>query len=47
MRLIFSKIIWFFDLELMPESQNWISDQYVYTTWEKVPLKIKITRIRD
>lgn len=47
MRLIFAKMIWFFDLELMPESHNWPQQQYIYTTWEKVPLKIKITRFRE
>ncbi|KAK5728388.1 hypothetical protein LTR15_001524 [Elasticomyces elasticus] len=39
MRLIFAKMIWWFDLELMPEAKNWVEQQYIYTTWEKVPLK--------
>lgn len=46
MRLILAKMIWNFDLELMPECKNWPSDQYIYTTWEKVPLMIKLHPVK-
>ena len=46
MRLILAKMIWWFDLELMPECRNWPGDQFIYTTWEKIPLKIKVTPVK-
>jgi len=42
MRLILAKLIWHFDLELMADSMNWPEKQYIYTSWEKIPLKIKL-----
>lgn len=41
MRLILAKIIFNFDFELLPESQQW-TDQRVFTLWEKKPLMVKI-----
>ncbi|RDI88055.1 hypothetical protein Vi05172_g1947 [Venturia inaequalis] len=41
MRLILAKIIYNFDFELLPESQEW-ADQRVYTLWEKKPLMVKL-----
>jgi len=46
MRLILAKLIWHFDFDLMPESQDWIEQQFIYTTWEKVPLKIRLTPVQ-
>ncbi|KAJ5941998.1 Averantin hydroxylase [Penicillium verrucosum] len=43
LRLILAKIFWHFDLELSPECRNWPKDQYIYTSWEKIPLKVRIT----
>lgn len=37
MRLIMSKLLYTFDLQLCPESNNW-ADQDVYKLWEKKPL---------
>jgi cytochrome P450 len=45
MRLIFAKMLWHFDIELADDTQKWIEDQYIYTTWEKIPLKIKLTPV--
>ncbi|KAG8631997.1 hypothetical protein KVT40_001137 [Elsinoe batatas] len=42
MRVIFAKILYNFELELMPESANWI-DQKMYTLWEKPKLMVKFT----
>lgn len=40
MRLILSKVIYNFDLELCPEEKSWI-DQKVYLLWEKLPLMVR------
>ncbi|OCK73526.1 benzoate 4-monooxygenase cytochrome P450 [Lepidopterella palustris CBS 459.81] len=42
MRLMLSKLLFNFDIELCPESQNW-SDQKVFVLWEKHPLMLKLT----
>ena len=41
MRLILSKLIWRFDIELCDSSRGWI-DQKVYMLYEKPPLEIKL-----
>ncbi|EOD51467.1 putative cytochrome p450 protein [Neofusicoccum parvum UCRNP2] len=41
MRLILANVLWHYDLELCPESQNW-EDQKVYIIWEKGPLMCKL-----
>lgn len=43
MRLILAKMLWHFDFKLTPECANWPKDQYIYTSWEKIPLKVHIT----
>lgn len=40
MRLIFAKLLWNFDIELCPESDNW-TDQRIFILWEKHPLMVK------
>jgi len=42
MRLFMSKVLFNFDLKLLPESRNWIADQKIYSLWEKTPLMVKI-----
>ena len=44
MRVILARMIWNFDMELMPDSLNW-TDQGVYTLWEKGPLRVKLTPV--
>ncbi|KAL2261273.1 hypothetical protein VTK26DRAFT_4494 [Humicola hyalothermophila] len=41
MRLILARLLWNFDLELMPESRNW-NDQRVYLIWEKGTMNVKV-----
>ncbi|KAF2280273.1 cytochrome P450 [Westerdykella ornata] len=41
MRLIISKVLYNFDLELCPESDNWMN-QDTYIIWEKPPLMVKL-----
>ncbi|VUC29101.1 unnamed protein product [Clonostachys rosea] len=43
MRLIFARLLWTYDIELMQESQNW-SDQKIFALWEKKQLKVKLTK---
>lgn len=43
MRLILAKMLWHFDFTLTPECANWPKDQYIYTSWEKIPLKVHIS----
>jgi hypothetical protein len=46
MRIILSKILFHFDLELEPESENWRT-QEVYTLWQKPALNVKLTPVRE
>lgn len=41
MRLILAKMLYSFDMELAPESKDWL-DQKVFLVWEKKPLFVKI-----
>lgn len=41
MRLILTKLVRNFDMELMPEPNNWL-DQDVFIVWEKHPLFVKL-----
>lgn len=41
-RLIFARMLWNFDFELMEESRDW-TDQKIFTLWEKKSLNIKLT----
>jgi hypothetical protein len=45
MRIIAVKLLWSYDLELCPESENWI-DQKAYTLWEKPDLRVKFRPAR-
>lgn len=42
MRMILARVLWNFDLELQPESENWVTDNRTYTLWEKGDLKVKL-----
>lgn len=46
MRIILAKILFHFDLELMPESENW-RDQEVYTLWQKPALNVRLVPVRS
>jgi hypothetical protein len=45
MRIIAAMMLWHYDLELCPESKNWI-DQKVYTLWDKPELMIKARHVQ-
>lgn len=41
MRLIGANVFYHFDIELCPESEDWV-DQGIYVLWEKKPLMCKL-----
>ncbi|KAF2478053.1 cytochrome P450 monooxygenase-like protein [Lindgomyces ingoldianus] len=41
MRLILTKVLWNFDLELVDRERDWF-DQKVFTLWDKPPLMVKL-----
>jgi len=45
MRLIFAKLIWNFDFELMPESRHW-DIQETFLLYEKGPLCSRLALVR-
>ena len=40
LRLIAAKMLWHFDVQLSPESENWLSELKVHGVWEKKPLMV-------
>ncbi|KAL6918601.1 hypothetical protein ACHAP8_010991 [Fusarium lateritium] len=44
MRLLLTRLLWKFDVEIMPESKNW-NDQNIYLLWEKSNLQVKLTEV--
>ena len=43
-RLILASLVWAFDIELEPETGNWM-EQDVYLTWVKRPLMVRIREV--
>lgn len=43
MRLILTKLLYTFDLELAPESSRW-ADQEMYNLWRRPDLKVRLFR---
>ncbi|KAI0181795.1 benzoate 4-monooxygenase cytochrome P450 [Hypoxylon sp. FL1284] len=46
-RVIVAKLIYNFDVELMPESNSWLTNQKNYMAWHKPPLMVKLTPVYD
>lgn len=44
MRLIMARLLWNFDLELMPDSEKW-AQQKIYILWEKGPLNVRLRKV--
>lgn len=44
MRLLATKLLYNFDLELLPESEGWL-DQDIFTLWQKKPLFCKVKAV--
>ncbi|KAI2464300.1 benzoate 4-monooxygenase cytochrome P450 [Annulohypoxylon bovei var. microspora] len=45
-RVILAKLIYNFDIELMPECSKWLENQKNYIAWHKPPLMVKLTPVR-
>ena len=45
MHLILTRVLWRFDLELLPESRGWYS-QRVFGLWEKGGMMVKLTPVQ-
>ena len=45
MRLLLTKVLYNFNLELCDESREWMERQKVYILWEKLPLMVKVTSV--
>ncbi|KAL8312494.1 hypothetical protein RB597_002900 [Gaeumannomyces tritici] len=46
MRLLMAKVLWHFDLELLPQSADWAERCEVYTLWDKPPLMVQACAVR-
>ncbi|KAI2624672.1 benzoate 4-monooxygenase cytochrome P450 [Hypomontagnella submonticulosa] len=44
-RVILTKLIYNFDIELMPECKDWLWNQKNYIAWHKPPLMVKLTPV--
>jgi cytochrome P450 len=44
MRLVMAKVLYAFDFELAPESDNW-KDQETFILWQKKPLMCKLKAV--
>lgn len=45
MRLVFAKMLFTFDLELVDKDLEWLEGQKVFTLWDKPELMIRITPV--
>ncbi|TLD33692.1 hypothetical protein PspLS_00237 [Pyricularia sp. CBS 133598] len=45
-RVILAKVLWEFELELMPESVGWMEGLKIFGVWEKTPLMVRFNRAR-
>lgn len=46
MRLILSRLLWNFDLELQQDSTDWIARQKTYMLWQKGPLNVRVVPVK-
>ncbi|KAK7751602.1 hypothetical protein SLS62_006427 [Diatrype stigma] len=46
LRLLLARLIWNFDIELMPESYGWMDNMEHYMVWQKPPLMVKLRPVR-
>lgn len=43
-RIILARLVWNFELEIDPVSQDWMAEQRQFLLWERGPLKIRLRR---
>ena len=46
MRLILTKILFAFDLELVEKERDWIGEQKVFIAWDKPSLMVKLKPVK-
>lgn len=46
MRLVLTKVLFNFDLELVDKDVDWMAGQKVFTLWEKPSLMVKLTPVK-
>ena len=47
MRLILSKVLFAFDLELVDKERDWMGEQKVFVLWEKGALNVKLKPVQQ
>lgn len=45
MRIILTRLLWNFDLDLQQDSKEWIEGQRTFTLWEKGPLHVNLKAV--
>lgn len=45
MRLILARLLWSFELEMLPESKSW-DQQKTFLLWDKGPIQVKVTAVQ-
>lgn len=46
MRLILTKLLWTFDLELVNPKRDWMEKQRVFALWEKPSLDVRLSLVQ-
>ena len=46
MRLILANVLYHFDMELDPDSENWIQRQRNFNVWDRIPLNVHLSPVR-
>ena len=46
MRLILSKVLFAFDLELFDKERDWMGEQKVFALWDKAALIVKVKPVK-
>lgn len=46
MRVILARMLWNFDMKLLPQSDGW-ERQRIFTLWEKGPLMVELNEVRS
>jgi hypothetical protein len=47
MRLILARIVYGFDLKLAEDSKKWIERQREFGLWDRIPLNVYLTPVRN
>lgn len=42
-KVILARLVWNFDMQLMPESRSWLDAMPNFTIWQKPPLMVRLS----